>query len=65
MALFNHRAKNKERQYNKRKGLELVRRKPGYSCLLLLVGANCLVRCRGLNLKLYSRKLLTKQHEIT
>ena len=30
MALFNHRAKTKERQYNKGRLLEVVRRKPGY-----------------------------------
>ena len=29
VALFNHRTKNKERQYNKEKASEVVRRKPG------------------------------------
>ena len=30
MALFNHKAKTKERQYNKETALQVVRRKPGY-----------------------------------
>ena len=46
MALFNHREKTKERQYNKGRLLEVVRRKPGY--VYYSVGANCSVRCRGL-----------------
>ena len=47
MALFNHRAKTKEGQYNKGRLLE-VRRKPGYNVYYFSVGANCSVRCRGL-----------------
>ena len=50
MALFNHREKTKERQYNKGRLLEVpvVRSKPGYNVYYFSVGANCLVRCRGL-----------------
>ena len=48
MALFNHRAKTKERQYNKGTLLEVVHRKPGYNVYYFSVGANCSVRCRGL-----------------
>ena len=47
MALFNHRAKTKERQYNKGRLLEVVRRKPGYKVYYFSVGANCSVRGRG------------------
>ena len=36
VALFNHRAKIKERQYNKEKALEVIRRKLDYYRLLLL-----------------------------
>ena len=47
MALFDHRAKTKERQYNKRGFfLEVVHRKPGYNVYYFSVGANCSVRCR-------------------
>ena len=48
VALFNHRAMTKERQYNKGGFLEVVGRKPGYNVYYLSVGANCSVRCRGL-----------------
>ena len=36
MGLFNLREKNKERQYNKGKALEVVLKKLGYNRLLLL-----------------------------
>ena len=48
MALFNHRAKTEEGQYNKRRRLDVVRRKPGYNVYYFSVAANCSVRCRGL-----------------
>ena len=48
VALFNHREKIKERQYNKGGFLKVVRRKPGYNVNYFSVGANCLVRCKGL-----------------
>ena len=43
MALFNHRAKTKERQYSKGKFLEVVRRKPSYNVYYFSVEANCSV----------------------
>ena len=48
MALFNDRAKTKERQYNKGGFLEVVRRKLSYNVYYFSVGANCLVRYGGL-----------------
>ena len=48
MALFDHGAKTKERQYNKGGFVEVVDRKPGYNVYYFSVGANCSVRCRGL-----------------
>ena len=41
--MFNHRAKTKERQYNKGRLLEVVRRKPGYKVYYSSVEANCSV----------------------
>ena len=48
VALFNYRAKTKERQYNKGRLLEVVGRKPSYKVYCFSIGANSLVRCRGL-----------------
>ena len=48
MALFDYRSKTKERQYNKKKDFEVVRRKPGYNLHYFSVGATCSVRCGDL-----------------
>ena len=46
VTLFNHRAKTKEKQYNKERFLEVVHRRPCYNVYYFSVGANCSVRCR-------------------